>query len=105
MKTVYFDFEYRDNQLRDCIILCSTKVGEQESKPWDIRSDEGLSWFKQFFNEHCKDVWAAYNADADLQCLISLGLDIRHLLVVDLMAEATMVMRTHNRYFSQNLHY
>jgi DNA polymerase-1 len=100
MKTVYFDFEYRDNKARDCIILCSTKIGVQKSNAWDIRSEEGLISFNEFFKEHSEDVWAAYNADADLQCLISLGLDVSHLLVVDLMAEATMVMRNHNRYFS-----
>lgn len=101
MKTVYFDFEYRDNKFRDSIILCSTKVGEHDSKAWDIRLEEGLNGFRQFYQEHITDIWAAYNIDADLQCLISLGLDVNKLLVVDLMAEATMVMRTHSKYFSQ----
>lgn len=101
MKTIFFDFEYRNNYQTNDIILCTTKVKHKTSLAWDLRDHSGRSDFIRYVEENNTDLWCAYNADADLQCLMSLGLNIDNLKMIDLMAEAAMIMRTKQRYFSQ----
>lgn len=101
MKPLYLDFEYRDNKDRDAIILCTTKLAREPSLAWDLRTEEGLTQFKSYCESNTHNIWTSYNLDAELQCLISLGINFDSVSVVDLMAEATMIMRTKEKYFSQ----
>ena len=100
---LFFDFEYRDNEEAGEIILLSyldTRAGEPVTL--DLRAGKSDEDLVSVYREHQDDTWCAYNAQADLLCLLALGLDIRPLQVIDLMAEARMITLTNPQYQSNN---
>ena len=73
----YFDFEYRDNTKNDSIILLTYMSSKDKLvKSIDLRSAKGVEELQQLFKHHINDTWVAYNAIADLTCLLSFGLNI-----------------------------
>jgi DNA polymerase I-like protein with 3'-5' exonuclease and polymerase domains len=99
----YFDFEYRDNTKADSIILVTYMSSiDKLVNTIDLRNQMGIDELQQLFKHHINDIWVAYNAVADLTCLLSFGLDIKQLNVIDLMAEARMITLTHSDHISHS---
>lgn len=97
MRIIYFDFEYRDNEKAGQLVLL-TYQAEGAAKAVDLRSAAGREEVRNLTRKYSDWIWAAFNAEADLKCLMTLGVDIRELSVIDLMAEANMICLTHPRY-------
>ena len=96
---LYFDFEYRDNEDRDAILMMAF-LSSASGKPHvvDLRTPEGHEQLRKVVSQHSDHYWVAYNAMADLTCLATLGIDIASLKVIDVMVEARMIMLTHPCY-------
>lgn len=97
MRFIYFfDFEYRDNEDPDELVLLSWMPSDtKQAQTIDLRAGRGREKVSALFETHQDGVWVAYNAQTDLKCLLTLGQDIRPLKVIDAMAEARMVILTH----------
>lgn len=92
---VYFDFEYNSRGPL-CAVLLVRELGQQDQEHrFDLRGGQDTRRLLQAVEDHQDSVWLAYAACADLDQLARLGVDIRHLLVIDLMAEARMITRSH----------
>lgn len=103
MQTLYFDFEYRDNEVEEALALMSWMTSPaRQPEIIDLRSSVGRSQVRHLVNSHQDHVWIAYNAQADLKCLLALGIDIQSMKVVDAMAEARMVTLTHRDYWAES---
>lgn len=103
MQTLYFDFEYRDNEVEEALVLMSWMTSSTRlPETIDLRSPEGRSQVHQLVSSYKDHIWVAYNAQADLKCLLALGIDIRQLKVVDAMAEARMVTLTHHDFRAES---
>jgi len=103
MKTLYFDFEFRDNEVEESLVLMSwmtSPTGQPETI--DLRTLAGRSQIHQLVNTYKDHIWIAYNAQADLKCLLALGVVIQPLKVIDAMAEARMVTLTHLDYWAES---
>ena len=106
MKFLYFDFEYRNNTVQQEIILLSYKAStDKEVKYIDLREIHAKQEVIELTNRYQDHIWVAFNAQADLTCLVSLGADISGLSVIDAMVEAKMISLTHPQYYlaSHNL--
>lgn len=106
MKFLYFDFEFRNNEDPNELVLVSWMPSDtKQAHTIDLREGRGRAELARLYRDHQDSVWVAYNAQADLKCLLSLGFDIRPLRVIDAMAEARMVTLTHPDYaaFSPSL--
>ncbi|MDX2370858.1 MAG: DNA polymerase [Colwellia sp.] len=100
---IYFDFEYRKNNNPDEVILLSYLVSdEQNAHTIDLRNNSGRVELSRLVQKYNKLIWVAYNAIADLSCLVAFGIDISGLEVIDLMAEARMITLTNKDYFSHS---
>lgn len=97
----YFDFEYRDNTVAGEVVLLSYMSStDRTCKTIDLRDGKNRSELLRICQQHSKHTWVAYNASADLTCLLSFGFDISELRVIDAMVEAKMVALTHPEYHS-----
>jgi hypothetical protein len=103
VRALYFDFEFRDNENAEALVLLSWMTSPaKRPETIDLRSTAGRSQLHRVVEAYQDHVWIAYNAQADLKCLIALGIDIRPLQVIDAMAEARMVTLTHPAYWAEN---
>lgn len=100
MAFLYFDTEYRNNQKAGEILLLSYMAStEKITKCIDLRDQRASQVVNEFVNKHRDHVWVAFNAQADLTALQTLGVDISSLTIVDVLIEANMVSLTHSDYF------
>lgn len=99
----YFDFEYRNNEVRNDIILVSYLNSNSggECSTIDLRSEDGRKLWETVYKDNINEIWVAYNARADLTCMLTLGQCIRNLKVIDAMAEARLVTMTHPDYYTE----
>jgi len=103
MQNLYFDFEYRDNEDKEALVLMSWMTSPaRQPEIIDLRTFVGRSQVRHLANSHQNHVWIAYNAQADLKCLMALGIDIQPLKIIDAMAEARMVSLTHRDYWTES---
>lgn len=101
MDFLYFDCEYRDREIPEELVLLSWMTStEPTPKTIDLRSQEGRRQVIALTESYSDHAWVAYNAQADLACLLALGVDITLLRVIDAMAEARMVTLTHQDHWS-----
>lgn len=97
MDALYFDFEYRDYERAEELVLLSWMTAKTKvPQTIDLRHAEGRLQVAELVDRFEHHTWIAYNAQADLKCLLALGIDISGLLVIDAMAEARMVTLTHD---------
>lgn len=93
----YFDFEYRDKNKANEIILVSYMSSEDKvCHTIDLRDGRNLERLNKVFEQYKSHTWVAYNAIADLTCLLTLGIDIEEVKLIDAMVEARMVTLTHH---------
>ena len=99
---IYFDFEFRNNGKAEEIILLSYMTSINKTpKLIDLRASTAAAQILQLVEKFKSFVWVAFNAQADLTCLLSFNVDISQLKVIDVMVETKMISLTHEQYFGQ----
>jgi hypothetical protein len=79
--------------------MCST---DKEIHSIDLRQKEGADALIDLVESNSNATWVAFNALADLTCLLAFGVDIQRLKVIDLMAEGRMITLTHSNFLSNS---
>jgi len=93
----YLDFEYRDNTKASEIVLVSYMSSEDKvCHTLDLRDGKNKDLLNKIFKQYKAHTWVAYNAIADLTCLLTLGVDIEGVKLIDAMVEARMLTLTHH---------
>jgi hypothetical protein len=94
---IYFDFEYNDNQVLLCIAF-NSKTNMWDD--FDLRSDPGKSLLKTYIANNISEVFVSYALSAEITSLLRLGIDVRSMRCIDLMAECRMITMSHNVYYT-----
>ncbi|VUX47795.1 conserved hypothetical protein [Candidatus Defluviicoccus seviourii] len=94
---VYFDTEYRDDEV---ILLCALVKPSGNKHEFDLRNNKDLDLLQDFITQHTLSHWVAFAASADLTALLRLGIDITPFNVIDLMAEGRMITLSHDKFFA-----
>jgi DNA polymerase-1 len=114
MGFVYLDFEYQADELKepgkelrykdntnpDRLLLVTVSQGNEEPAAFDLRDKEQRELFCAFYKETFDCTYVSFNVSAEVNCCLSLGLDVRDRDWIDLSAEAKMLMLTNSQYFS-----
>ena len=79
--------------------MCST---DKEIHSIDLRHKEGADALIDLVESNSNATWVAFNAIADLTCLLAFGVDIQRLKVIDLMVEGRMITLTHSNFLSNS---
>lgn len=98
---IYVDFEYRSMWDTESIICVGVMPSDEQPVVFDLRDIKERKQFIKYVNANKHEVWAAYNASAEINCMLTLGINTLDLKWIDVMAEATMIMRTKSEYYSQ----
>ncbi len=97
LDVVYCDFEYREDGAQ--IILGCFYSTQKGREAFDFRDPSELVRFKKFFDKIKDSLWCSYYGPAELQSLITLGIDVTALRFVDAMYESRMITLTHTGHF------
>lgn len=89
---IYFDFEYND---RSVILCCALNDKTGARRVFDLRHGRDREQLATYVRENSGETWASYSAMAELSSLLRLGIAVRDLKVVCLLAEASMISGTH----------
>jgi len=96
---IYFDFEYNDRQVLMCMARKVTKT-EKELSYFDFRDDIDTQKMADYIKQNESEIFVSYAIAAEINSLLRLGIDVRNIKCVDLMAECKMITMSHDDYFA-----
>ena len=100
--SLYIDFEYRLDgaQLILCCVLVVLPDGRELRHTIDFRDfASGRSQLAALYHTYRDATWFAYAALAELKVFETAGFDVRGMNWVCLLAEATQIVGSHDRYY------
>ena len=93
----YIDFEYRNNHERNDLVLFTWHSADNEG--WiDLRDGAGQIEIETWFTQHKNDTLLTFNADAEINCLYTLGVNVTNLSIVDVQIEWNIIRLTHKSF-------
>ncbi|MGK7871605.1 DNA polymerase, partial [Falsiroseomonas sp. E2-1-a20] len=95
---VFCDFEFQSDTRR-VLVGAFLDGASMERTTIDFRTPLGAEALRQYVAARPDHTWAAYAAQAEMSCFLWLGLDIRPMRWIDLMAELHMVCGTTSAFF------
>lgn len=98
---VYIDFEYRldGQQLILCCALVLLPDGRIQRRAIDFRQRTARSQLAALYHSYCDATWFSYAALAEIKAFETAGFDTRGMNWCCLMAEATQIVASHERYY------
>jgi len=112
---IYLDFEYRGESVElnkknrvvrvpkdpsELVLMAFCDSQSSEVQVLDLRTTEGREQAKRQVSiwMFSGETLVSFNANAEIGCLLSLGIDVRPIKFIDLMVEARMISLTHSKY-------
>jgi hypothetical protein len=95
---VFCDFEFQPDNRR-VLVGAFLDGANMDRTTIDFRTPSGAEALSRYVAARPDHTWVAYAAQAEMSCFLWLGLDIRPMRWIDLMAELHMVCGTTSAYF------